>query len=297
MLFLPQFFVRSTSSAPSSASSRSLWGSGRLFWSIVLGLGLTGGNSALVAPVFAQAPSLSTTPSTAPITPVVVIPDTLRSALQSLDQAAGQENLDLVLQHYSTTFQDGDGLTRSDLGSVLEKFWQRYDQLSYQTQVISATSTPEGWTLDTVITIEGTELNQSRSLRLKSEIHAIQTWNNNQLVRQDIVTERNVVTTGQEPPTLTMNLPAEVQVNERFNLDVILNEPLEEDLVVGAIVDEPITIDGFLSPERPEFEPLLSGGMFKVGRAPAQPDNRWISAVVIRKGGMTSVTQRLRIIK
>ena len=94
-----------------------------------------------------------------------------------------------------------------------------------------------------------------------------------------------------------MNLPAEVQVNERFNLDVILNEPLEEDLVVGAIVDEPITIDGFLSPERPEFEPLLSGGMFKVGRAPAQPDNRWISAVVIRKGGMTSVTQRLRIIK
>ena len=228
---------------------------------------------------------------------MVVIPDTLRSALQSLDQSAGQENLDLVLQHYSPTFQDGDGLTRSDLGSVLEKFWQRYDQLSYQTQVISATSTPEGWTLDTVITIEGTELNQSRSLRLKSEIHAIQTWNNNQLVRQDIVTERNVVTTGQEPPTLTMNLPAEVQVNERFNLDVILNEPLEEDLVVGAIVDEPITIDGFLSPERPEFEPLLSGGMFKVGRAPAQPDNRWISAVVIRKGGMTSVTQRLRIIK
>jgi len=291
MLFLPQFLVRSTSSAPSSASSRSFWVSGRLFWSVVVGLGLGGGNSLLAAPVFAQAPA-----STTSIAPVVV-PDTLRSALQSLDQAAGQENLDLVLQHYSPNFQDGDGLTRSDLGSVLEKFWQRYDQLSYQTQVIAATSTPEGWTLETIVNIEGTELNQSRSLRLKSEIHARQTWTNNQLVSQEIVTERNVVTTGQEPPTLTMNLPAEVQVNERFNLDVILTEPLEEDLVVGAIVDEPITIEGFLNPEVPDFEPLLSGGMFKVGRAPAQPDNRWISAVVIRKGGMTSVTQRLRIIK
>ncbi|MGA1475692.1 MAG: nuclear transport factor 2 family protein, partial [Prochlorothrix sp.] len=45
------------------------------------------------------------------------------------------------------------------------------------------------------------------------------------------------------------------------------------------------------------LEPIVSGGIFKVGRAPGVEDTRWISAVVVRKGGITFVTQRLQVVE
>jgi hypothetical protein len=238
----------------------------------------------------AQAPSGSEN------APAAAVPDGLRAALQGLDQAAAQENLPSVLQYYSLDFTDGDGLNRDAVGSLLSEFWTRYQDLSYTTSVLSATQTPEGWVLETKLHIQGTEVSANRSLALKSDIRARQTWQNNQLVRQETLAERNTITSGDAPPTLAFRLPETVKVNERFNFDVVIQEPVKEDLILGAIVDEPITLDRYRNPTIADFQPLVSGGIFKIGQAPALPDNRWISAVVIRKGGMTLVTQRLRIL-
>ena len=242
----------------------------------------------------AQAPPNN--PANNPNPPAVGVPDGLRAALQGLDQAASQENLPAVMQYYSLEFRDGDGLNRDALGSLLSDFWTRYENLSYTTALVSATQTPEGWILETKLSIEGTEVSADRVLDLRSEIRARQIWQNNQLVRQETLTERNTITSGDTPPTLSVRLPETVKVNERFNFDVIIEEPVKEDLVLGAIVDEPINLDRYKNPTIADVHPLVSGGIFKIGQAPALPDNRWISAVVIRKGGMTLVTQRLRIV-
>jgi hypothetical protein len=66
--------------------------------------------------------------------------------------------------------------------------------------------------------------------------------------------------------------------------------------VLGAVLDEPVRQNRFFDLTELEVEPLAAGGLFKVGRAPAVRDDRWISAVIIRKGGITWVTQRLRIL-
>ncbi|MEY2976550.1 MAG: hypothetical protein RLZZ435_687 [Cyanobacteriota bacterium] len=224
------------------------------------------------------------------------VPAQLREALTALDQAASQENLPELLQYYGFGFTDGDGLNRESLEAVVLDFWNRYQDLTYTTSILSASETPQGWVLETNLRIKGTEVSDDRSLYLESEIRARQTWQNNQLIYQEILAERNTVTSGDAPPSISMHLPETVQVNERFNFDVIIEEPVKEDLVLGAIVDEPISSDRYLSPAIPEFQPLVSGGIFKIGQAPSQPDNRWISAVIIRKGGMTLVTQRLRIL-
>lgn len=229
-------------------------------------------------------------------TPAVEVPEELRTALKGLDQAASQENLPSVLQYYGLDFTDGDGLNRDTLSGILSSFWTRYQNLSYSTSILSATETPQGWVLETKLHLEGTEISEDRSLRLQSEIRARQTWQNNQLVRQETLAERNTITSGDTPPTLSIRLPETVKVNEQFNFDVIIEEPVKEDLVLGAIVDEPINLDRYKSPTIADFQPLASGGIFKIGQAPSLPDNRWISAVVIRKGGITLVTQRLRIL-
>lgn len=257
-----------------------------------------------LAPAWAMTPatSLDTTlaqspPASNPTPGTIAVPDTLRQRIQAWDTAASNEDLEQLLGYYGETFVDGDGIDRTQLRTLLQSFWDRYGNLTYHTQILAAQQTATGWDVEALIHISGDELVQGRRLSLTSTIRCQQHWQNNQLVGQTVVTEQNQITSGQNPPTLTMNLPDEVAVNSTFNLDVIIAEPLDEDLVVGALIDEPVALETLNNPKVAEFEPLNSGGLFKIGHAPDRPEQRWISAVVIRQGGMTLVTQRLRIVE
>jgi hypothetical protein len=62
-------------------------------------------------------------------------------------------------------------------------------------------------------------------------------------------------------------------------------------------LEEPITEKTFFNPSEVELELLNAGGIFKVGKAPATPENRWVSAVLMRQGGIAMVSVRLRVVK
>jgi len=92
-----------------------------------------------------------------------------------------------------------------------------------------------------------------------------------------------------------MNLPQQVRVGQQYSFDAIVQEPLGDDYLVGAAIEEPIQADKYFNPTPVELELLPAGGLFKVGRAQI-PANRWISAVLVRGEGLTIVTQRLPVV-
>ena len=216
--------------------------------------------------------------------------------LEGLDLAASQEDLAGVLQYYDADFWHTDGLTRSMLGELLEDFWGRYSDLSYSTELLSIETTPEGLVAETQTQIQGTEVLNNRELSLESTLRTRQHWEGNLMVRQEVLAESNRVRTGANPPALTVALPEQVEVNSPFYFDVIVEEPLGDDLLLGGVLDEPVRQNQVFNPTEIEVQPLTAGGLFKLGRAPAVRDDRWVSAVVIRKGGVTFFTQRLRIV-
>jgi hypothetical protein len=61
-------------------------------------------------------------------------------------------------------------------------------------------------------------------------------------------------------------------------------------------LEEPIKPELYTKPSKFDLQLLPAGGIFKVGKAPAKPENRWISAILIRGDGMTMVTQRLQVV-
>jgi len=61
-----------------------------------------------------------------------------------------------------------------------------------------------------------------------------------------------------------MNLPQQVRVGQQYSFDAIVQEPLGDDYLVGAAIEEPIQADKYFNPT-PELE-LPAGGLFKVGR-------------------------------
>lgn len=223
------------------------------------------------------------------------IPATLQNTLSQIDAAASQENLQGVLQFYSANFRHSDGLTRQSLGQALAAFWKQYDRLNYQTEVQSWQRQGNGWTATTVTQITGVQKQPNRTLQLNATLMSRQRMIDQTIVSQEILSETTQVTSGTNPPELEFRLPDQVKVGQTYNFDAIVKEPLGTDMLLGAALEEPITARNYLEALAFKLEVLPAGGLFKVGEAPTQPSDRWISAVVIREDGLTIQSQRLKV--
>jgi len=94
-----------------------------------------------------------------------------------------------------------------------------------------------------------------------------------------------------------VRIPERVKVGEEFDFDVIVREPLGDDLLAGAAIDEKVDIERYINTKPLELELLQSGGLFKRVKAPATPENRWLSAILIQGDGIVVVSQRVKVEK
>jgi hypothetical protein len=224
-------------------------------------------------------------------------PVELKNLLTQIDTAASQGNAKAVMQFYSPNFTHGDGLNRQSLERALVSLWQRYPRLRYTTQVQSWRQQGNTLIAETVTQISGLPSANSQNLALNATIRSQQRITGKQIVQQNIISERTQLTSGAKPPQVDFRLPQQVKVGQQFSFDAIVSEPLGDDYLLGAALEEPVKGDTLLKPTSVNLELLSSGGLFKIGRAPATPGSTWVSAVIMRGEGTTMVTQRLQIVK
>ncbi|NET24073.1 MAG: nuclear transport factor 2 family protein [Okeania sp. SIO1I7] len=224
-------------------------------------------------------------------------PDELTELLKKIDRAASRQDLDDVMDFYSNDFTNSDGLNRENLSEALSKFWQLYQSVKYRTEVKSWETDGDAIVAETVTYITGIQQMNNRNIKLKSTITSKQRYEDKKIVEQEILAERNQLTSGKNPPTINVNLPEEVEVGEKYNFDVIVAEPLGEQIMLGAAWEEPINENSYnLESANFKLELLPSGGIFKIGEATENYQDRWLSAVLMRKGGITISTHRLRVL-
>ncbi|MBW4580360.1 MAG: nuclear transport factor 2 family protein [Tildeniella nuda ZEHNDER 1965/U140] len=228
--------------------------------------------------------------------PPETAPAPLKETLAAIDKAASSHNVQSVLAFYSPTFTHSDGLTRQTLEQALTQLWKRYPNLTYRTELKSWKAEGNGITAQTVTYVTGAQKMGDRELKIDSTLQAQQQFENQKIVRQEILAERSQITSGTNPPNVKLNLPEQVNAGQAFSFDAVVQEPLGNDLLLGTALEEPVKADGFVNPTTVDLELLSAGGLFKVGRAPLTADSRWISAVLVRQDGMTMITQRLRVV-
>lgn len=222
-------------------------------------------------------------------------PPELKTLLGEIDAAANQKELEKVMQLYSADFTNSDGLNSTTLGQALKKMWQRYPDLKYQTQLQSWEKVGDELIAETVTNVQGTQQDKGREIQLNSTIKSRQYFKEGKLIRQEILTERTDLKSGSNPPELNIVLPEKVRAGEQYDFDVIVKEPLGNELLAGAALEEKIDSDRYLNPGILELELLQAGGLFKRGKAPDTPTNQWLSAIVITNDGITLVTQRVKV--
>ena len=224
-------------------------------------------------------------------------PGELTKLLSEIDAAANSRNVQALMKFYSQNFTNSDGLNRQSMEKAISQFWQRYSTLNYRTELKSWKAEGNAFIAETETTITGNQKIENREMKLQSTIRSQQRFEGGKVVKQEILAERNQLTSGKNPPTIQMNLPEQVNVGQEYSFDAIVQEPLGNDILIGTALEEPISEKTFFSTSPVELELLASGGVFKVGKAPEIPENRWISAILMRQGGITVITQRLRVVK
>jgi hypothetical protein len=250
-------------------------------FSFLLGLGLT---ASLGVSVNAQS-------ETAPPPPEI------QGIIDQLQKAANQKNLDSVMQLFSPNFSHDDGLDYTTLSESLTSLWANFSEINYNTKLESWQREGDTIITETVTTIDGIKDQNGKTFNLNSTIRSRQHIQGAKITRQEILSERTLLKSGDNPPTVMIKLPEKVKVGQKFGFDVIVQEPLGDDLLLGAAIEESTTQSNYLNPATFELELLPAGGIFKLATAPSTPESRRLSAILIRSDGMIVVTQRLRVEK
>ncbi|MGB3208137.1 MAG: nuclear transport factor 2 family protein [Crinalium sp.] len=222
-------------------------------------------------------------------------PTQLKNLLTQVETAANRHEVKTVMGFYSPNFTNSDGLNRTAVEKGLTQLWQRYPQLSYRTELQSWQPQMNGFVAETLTYITGSQQRDGRNMKFNGTMRSRQYFTNGKIFKQDILSERTQLSTGKKPPTVDVNLPEKVRPGQEYNFDAIVKEPIGDDVLLGAAVEEQVRTTAYTQPKSYELEPLAAGGIFKVGKAPRKVGNYWVSAVLIRADGVTIVTRRLQV--
>ena len=92
---------------------------------------------------------------------------------------------------------------------------------------------------------------------------------------------------------IKISIPDKVLTGSKYDIDVILNQPLEETIIAGGIKEYQ---EGKLLNQSIPLEPLATGGIFKVFRAPLTPGIQTWTGIIAHPSGLVSFTKTVNIV-
>jgi len=92
---------------------------------------------------------------------------------------------------------------------------------------------------------------------------------------------------------ISFKIPDKVLTGSKYDIDIILNKPLEEVIIAGAI--KPHQVNSLFEQEI-LLEPLASGGIFKITRAPSKPGIQIWSGIIAHPEGTITFTKSIDIV-
>jgi len=92
---------------------------------------------------------------------------------------------------------------------------------------------------------------------------------------------------------ISFKIPDKVLTGTKYDIDIILNKPLEEVIIAGAIKAHQ---ESSFFEQEILLEPLSSGGIFKITRAPSKPGIQIWSGIIAHPEGMITFTKSIDIV-
>jgi len=116
------------------------------------------------------------------------------------------------------------------------------------------------------------------------------------LQEEELLDEQSVLRSGSARLPVTLQVPAAVLTGSRYDIDVIVEEPLGPFVLAGGLVE--VTSEQRLADLRPnlQLEPMGGGGLFKRVQAPQRPGVQNWAAMLVHPDGVITATKRVRVV-
>ncbi len=147
------------------------------------------------------------------------------------------------------------------------------------------------------ITVKGSKKRNGQNYNLISKQKLAISINNGKVIKKETFSDYSILKSGNKMLNVTVQIPDSVLTGTIYDIDIILEEPLEDSIIAGGLIAiNNRELKSNNSNKNIELMPLGSGGIFKTARAPLNPgEQRW-AALIAHPQGLVSITKKIKVV-
>ena len=143
------------------------------------------------------------------------------------------------------------------------------------------------------INVSGEKIINGEKHKLESNFDYLFSIANGKIDAGSIKNLFTIIRNDEKKIDISFRIPDKVLTGSKYDIDIILNKPLEKVIIAGAI--KPHQVNSFFEQEI-LLEPLASGGIFKMTRAPSKSGIQIWSGIIAHPEGIITFTKSIDIV-
>ena len=233
------------------------------------------------------------------VSALAVLVSPLQALAETEPRNSGLELLSRRLQNVlnadgSSSFDD---VATSELQPALTQRYQRFRQDFPEVtwQVEPAAPLADGrHTLS--LRVAGEAESEGLRYRLEATERIAIRLDDGLMVDQELVSHESLLRSGKRPLAVTLGIPDAVLTGSRYDIDLIVEEPLGQALVAAGLID--VTQQHVANQFRPNLPlaPMGGGGLFKSVQAPQTSGSQTWALMLVHPDGVVTATKRVRVV-
>jgi hypothetical protein len=210
-------------------------------------------------------------------------------SLQALQSALN----DPAPQALSAVLEAGAGLDPTLIEQRRALLRQRFPDALWQVQ---AGAPLRDGRPTTEVLVSGSRKEGPIRFRLEARQQLVLSGSGARFNRQEVIRESSILRSGDVDLKVSLLIPDAVLTGQRYDLDVVFDDPLEGAVVAGAI--KPVSAAELLSLQSPDLplEALGGGGLFKRVQAPYQPGTQTWGVLLVHPRGVVAASKQVRVV-
>jgi hypothetical protein len=207
--------------------------------------------------------------------------------LQALEAALnGQGDLGALLQ-------EGPGLDPAAVQARRQRLLSQFPDARWQ---LSPGPESAGGRPTVLVQVRGSREDGPLRFRLEAEQQLLLESDGRRINGQTVLRDQALLRSGDKDLPVTVMIPDAVLTGQRYDVDVIVDEPLDGAIVAGGITD--ISVDQVNALDSPGLRigALGGGGLFRVVRAPLNPGEQTWAVLLVHPDGLVSASKRVRVV-
>ena len=112
---------------------------------------------------------------------------------------------------------------------------------------------------------------------------------------EELLDDRSLLRSGTARLPISVRLPRAVLTGSRYDIDVIVDEPLGAAILAGGLAQLKGEAAGGFPQANIQLEPLGGGGLYKRVHAPQTPGVQTWAVMLVHPDGVVTATQRVRV--